>query len=115
MSEIQSAAGELVLSTEQELKQVQSGLELANTTGDSLEHIVEMVEQTTIAAKEISAATQQQRSATDQVVKAMREVATVAQQTAAGSKQIASSAEWLSGMAREASQVGTAFTLVEST
>lgn len=113
MNEIQTAASELVISTEHELKQVQSGLELANTTGDSLERIVEMVEQTTIAAKEISAATQQQRSATDQVVKAMHEVATVAQQTAAGSKQIASSAEWLSTMAREASQVGTAFTLVE--
>jgi methyl-accepting chemotaxis protein len=112
MTEIQSAASELVVSTEHELKQVQSGVGLANTTGESLDRILDMVEQTTIAAKEISAATQQQKSATDQVVKAMREVATVAQQTAAGSKQIASSAEWLSTMAREAGQVGTAFTLV---
>jgi methyl-accepting chemotaxis protein len=113
MSEIQAAANELVMSTEQELKQVQTGVDLAHTTGDSLDQILEMVEQTTVAAKEISAATQQQKSATDQVVKAMREVASVAQQTAAGSRQVASAAEVLSTMARESSQVGSAFTIVD--
>jgi methyl-accepting chemotaxis protein len=113
MTEIQSAANDLVLSTEQELKQVQEGVDLAHVTGDSLNNILEMIEQTTVAAKEISAGTQQQRSATEQVVKAMKEVAAVAQQTAAGSRQVASAAELLSGIARESSQVGSAFTLVE--
>lgn len=113
MGEIQTAANELVMSTEQELKQVQSGVDLAHVTGENLDQILEMVEQTTVAAKEISAATQQQKSATDQVVKAMREVAAVAQQTAAGSRQVASSAEQLSSMARESSQVGSAFTIVD--
>jgi methyl-accepting chemotaxis protein len=113
MTEIQSSANDLVISTEQELKQVQSGVDLAHATGDSLDRILDLVEQTTVAAKEISAATQQQKSATDQVVKAMREVAAVAQQTAAGSRQVASSAETLSGMARESSQVGSAFQIVD--
>ncbi len=113
MTEIQSSANDLVLSTEQELRQVQSGVELAHTTGGSLDRILDLVEQTTVAAKEISAATQQQKSATDQVVRAMREVAAVAQQTAAGSRQVASSAETLSGMARESSQVGSAFQIVD--
>jgi len=113
MTEIQSSANDLVLSTEQELKQVQSGVELAHTTGGSLDKILELVEQTTVAAKEISAATQQQKTATDQVVRAMREVAAVAQQTAAGSRQVASSAEALSTMALESSQVGSAFQIVE--
>lgn len=113
MTEIQSSANDLVISTEQELKQVQSGVDLAHDTGDSLDRILDLVEQTTVAAKEISAATQQQKSATDQVVKAMREVAAVAQQTAAGSRQVASSAEALSGMARESSQVGSAFQIVD--
>ncbi|MBE0475880.1 MAG: methyl-accepting chemotaxis protein [Coriobacteriia bacterium] len=112
MTEIQSAANDLVISTEQELKQVQGGVDLAHVTGGSLDQILEMVEQTTVAAKEISAATQQQKSATDQVVKAMREVASVAQQTAAGSKQVASSAEQLSTLANESSQVGAAFKIV---
>ncbi len=113
MTEIQSSANELVMSTEQELKQVQSGVDLANVTGESLDRILDMVEQTTVAAKEISAATQQQKSATDQVVKAMREVAAVAQQTAAGSRQVAGAAEQLSSMARESSQVGSAFSVVD--
>ncbi|MHB1341496.1 MAG: methyl-accepting chemotaxis protein [Coriobacteriia bacterium] len=112
MTEIQSAANDLVISTEQELKEVSSGVELAHVTGDSLEQILETIEQTTVAAKEISAATQQQKSATEQVVKAMREVASVAQQTAAGSKQVASSAEQLSAISRESSQVGSAFRIV---
>ncbi|MFA5843255.1 MAG: HAMP domain-containing methyl-accepting chemotaxis protein [Coriobacteriia bacterium] len=112
MSEIQGAANDLVVATEQELKQVQGGVDLAHVTGDSFESILEMIEQTTVAAKEISAATQQQRSATEQVVKAMREVAAVAQQTAVGSKQVASSAEGLSNIARETSQVGSAFRIV---
>ena len=113
MTEIQSSANDLVLSTEQELRQVQSGVELAHATGGSLDQILDLVEQTTVAAKEISAATQQQKSATDQVVRAMREVAAVAQQTAAGSRQVASSAEALSDMARESSQVGSAFQIVD--
>jgi methyl-accepting chemotaxis protein len=113
MTEIQSAANDLVLSTEQELKQVQGGVDLANTTGDSLEQILETIEQTTVAAKEISAATQQQRSATEQVVKAMREVAAVAQQTAAGSRQVAGAAEQLANIAKESSHVGAAFRIVD--
>jgi len=114
MTEIQSSANELVISTEQELRQVQSGVDLAHATGESLDRILDLVEQTTVAAKEISAATQQQKSATDQVVKAMREVAAVAQQTAAGSRQVAASAETLSGMARESAQVGAAFQIVDT-
>ena len=113
MIEIQGAANDLVIATEQELKQVQGGVDLANITGESLDQILEMIEQTTVAAKEISAATQQQKSATDQVVKAMREVAAVAQQTAAGGRQVASSAEQLSAIAKESSQVGSAFRIVE--
>jgi methyl-accepting chemotaxis protein len=113
MTEIQTAANELVMATEQEMKQVSSGVDLAQVTGESLDQILEVIEQTTVAAKEISAATAQQRTATDQVVKAMREVAAVAQQTAAGGRQVASSAEQLSAIAKESSQVGSAFKIVE--
>jgi methyl-accepting chemotaxis protein len=113
MTEIQGAANDLVIATEQELAEVQGGVDLAHTTGESLEQILEMIERTTIAAKEISAATQQQKSATDQVVKAMREVAAVAQQTAAGGRQVASTAEQLAAIATESSQVGSAFQIVE--
>jgi methyl-accepting chemotaxis protein len=113
MTEIQSAANDLVISTEQELKEVGEGVELGHMTGDALEQILDMIEQTTVAAKEISVATQQQRTATEQVVKAMREVAQVAQQTATGTKSVASSAEGLAAIAHDSSQVGQAFKIVE--
>lgn len=113
MGEIQGAANDLVLSTEQEMRQVQEGVDLAHVTGENLDRILEMIEQTTVAAKEISAATQQQRSATEQVVNAMKEVAAVAQQTAAGSRQVAGAAETLTRLARDSAEVGAAFTLVE--
>ncbi len=112
MTEIQGAANELVISTEQELKQVESGVDLAQSTGDSFESILDTIEQTTAAAKEISAATQQQRSATEQVVKAMREVASVAQQTASASRQVAGAAEGLTALANESKQIGSAFKIV---
>ncbi len=113
MTEIQSAANDLVLSTEQELNQVKEGVDLAHVTGESLDRIVDMIEQTTGAAKEISAATQQQKSATDQVVSAMKEVASVAQQAASSSKQVAGAAEGLSKIAKDANQVGAAFSIVD--
>jgi methyl-accepting chemotaxis protein len=113
MTEIQTSANDLVIATEQELKQVQEGVELAEVTGGSLDKILEMIEQTTVAAKEISAATQQQKSATDQVVKAMKEVASVSQQAATSSKQVASAAESLSKISKDSSQVGAAFKIVE--
>jgi methyl-accepting chemotaxis protein len=112
MTEIQAAANDLVIATEQELKQVEGGVDLAHTTGDSFDQILSTIEQTTSAAKEISAATQQQRSATEQVVKAMREVAAVAQQTASASRQVAGAAEQLSGIAAESSNIGAAFRIV---
>jgi len=112
MTEIQTSANDLVISTEQELRQVEGGVDLAHTTGDSLEQILETIEQTTVAAKEISSATQQQKTATEQVVKAMREVALVAQQTAQASKQVAGAAESLSSIASESSHIGTAFRIV---
>lgn len=112
MTDIQKAADDLVLSAEQELKQAQGGAETTAATGDVLTRILSAVEQTAMAAKEISAATQQQRSATEQVVNAMREVASVAQQTAAASRQVAGSAEQLALLAKESSEVGAAFKIV---
>ena len=54
----------------------------------SLERIVSQVEETTDSAKQISIATQQQRTASDQVVVSMREMAQVSSQAAEASRQI---------------------------
>jgi methyl-accepting chemotaxis protein len=60
-----------------------------------------MVDETTTAAKEISIATQQQRSASDQVVAAMTQVSDVSRQYAVGSKQSAAAAAQLSQLATD--------------
>ena len=49
--------------------------------------------------RQITFATQQQRSASEQIVQTMREVAEVTKQTAAGMKQSASSVADLNGLA----------------
>lgn len=113
MTEIQSSTNALVMSTEEEIKKVDEGVELAQMTGESLAKVLDMIEKTTDAAKEISIATQQQRTASEQVVTAMKEVASVATQTANGSREVASAAEQLSQIAKDAAQVGSAFRLAD--
>ncbi len=66
--EIQSSTSLLVMSTEKASKKVDEGKVLADHTADALDRIVHQVEETTDSAKQISIATQQQRTASDQVV-----------------------------------------------
>ncbi len=86
--EIQASTSALIMQTEKAAAKVTEGQHLARNTQDSLERIVSQVEETTDAAKQISIATQQQRTASDQVVVSMREVAQVSQQAANASHKI---------------------------
>jgi len=86
--EIQASTSQLIMSTERAAKKVDEGKNLAGSTADALDKIVHQVEETTDSAKQISIATQQQRTASDQVVLSMREVAQVSQQAAETSRQI---------------------------
>lgn len=86
--EIQSSASALVMSTEKAQKKVDEGKMLAGKTAESLDRIVNQVEETTDSAKQISIATQQQRTASEQVVVSMREMAQVATQAAETSRHI---------------------------
>ena len=73
MTEIQSSANDLVISTEQELKQVSEGVELGNVTGDSLEQILDMIEQTATTLDPRShRALVESRSLTDQCAREVR-------------------------------------------
>ena len=99
VSEIQSETSATILASEEGAKEVRVGSELARGVVDALERISAMVDETTTAAKEISVATQQQRSASDQVVAAMTQVNDVSQQYAVGSKQSAAAASELNNLA----------------
>jgi methyl-accepting chemotaxis protein len=91
VGEIQSATHSSVLATEQGVKEVESGVALATGARGSLEQIIQMVDRTTTAIRQITLATQQQQSASEQIVQTMREVAVVTSEAAAGMKQSAAS------------------------
>lgn len=91
VGEIQSATHSSVLATEQGVKEVESGVALATGARGSLEQIIQMVDRTTQAIRQITLATQQQQSASEQIVETMREVAVVTSEAAAGMKQSAAS------------------------
>ena len=91
VGEIQSATHSSVLATEQGVKEVETGVALATGARGSLEQIIQMVDRTTTAIRQITLATQQQQSASEQIVQTMREVAVVTSEAAAGMKQSAAS------------------------
>ena len=101
VAQIQSETNATILASEEGAREVASGSALARDVVASLELISGMVDETTTAAKEISIATQQQRSASDQVVAAMTQVSDVSRQYAVGSKQAAASAAQLNGLAAQ--------------
>jgi methyl-accepting chemotaxis protein len=91
VGEIQSATNTSVLATEQGVKEVENGVTLATGARGSLEQIIQMVDRTTSAIRQITFATQQQQSASEQIVLTMREVADVTRHAAAGMRQSAGS------------------------
>jgi methyl-accepting chemotaxis protein len=101
VAEIQAETTATIVASEEGAKDVRNGSNLARGVVDALERISGMVDETTTAAKEISVATQQQRSASDQVVAAMTQVSDVSRQYAVGSKQSAAAASQLNTLAAE--------------
>ncbi len=101
VGEIQAETNSTIIASEEGAKEVRSGTQLARGVVDALERISGMVDETTTAAKEISIATQQQRSASDQVVAAMTQVSDVSRQYAVGSRQAAAAAGQLNVLAAE--------------
>jgi methyl-accepting chemotaxis protein len=101
VAEIQAETNSTIIASEEGAKEVRAGTVLAQDVVAALELISGMVDETTTAAKEISIATQQQRSASDQVVTAMTQVSDVSRQYAIGSTQSAAAAAQLNELADE--------------
>jgi len=99
VTQIQAETNATIVASEQGSREVAAGSQLARGVVGALDKISGMVDETTTAAKEISIATQQQRSASDQVVAAMTQVSDVSRQYAVGSKQAAAAATQLNALA----------------
>ena len=95
IDEIQAETNGTIMATEASAKEVHHGVELATNAGQSLSNILSVVAENTNAAKEISVATQQQKSASEQVVIAMTSISEASKQQATGAKQTAAATEEL--------------------
>lgn len=99
IAEIQQATSAAITATEESTREVEQGVDLAHSAGQTMDNIVLAAERTAASASEISLATAQQQSASEQVVETMRDVAEVARQTALGAQQMSDSARVLTGIA----------------
>lgn len=99
IAEIQTATNASVLATEDSVKEVEAGVDLAHRAGQVMDSIVVLGERTAQFAQEISLATAQQQTASEQVVETMRDIAEVSRQTASGSRQTAEAATTLTSIA----------------
>lgn len=104
-TDITSSIGESVTASQQSTNQVTEGTGLAEQTGEHLEKILAMVQQTAEAATLIDASTRQQQTASEQVVSVMRdvdgvskEVETGAQKTVDASEELVQIGQTLQGM-----------------
>jgi methyl-accepting chemotaxis protein len=84
ISEVTEATNTTVMATETGMKITREGVQRAIGAEKAFTRIVQTIEETTKAAKQISLASQQQRAATDQTVSAMGEVSEVVQQWVGG-------------------------------
>ena len=92
VTQIQSETSDAIAASATGAENTRQGVELVREVELALERIASMVSETTRAANEISAATQQQRSASDQVVVAMNQVSELARVYEGGSRKSAVSA-----------------------
>jgi methyl-accepting chemotaxis protein len=101
VAQIQGETQSTIVASDEGAKDVRAGSTLTRGVVEALERISGMVDETTTAAKEISIATQQQRSASDQVVAAMTSVSDVSRQYASGSRAAAAAAAQLTTLAED--------------
>lgn len=99
ITEIQAETNSTIMGIEDSTKWVAKGLD--------------MVKETAKAAKEISLATQQQKSASEQTVQAMQNIDIVTKEFVSSTKQAASSATLLNGLAQELKAAISEFKLAE--
>ena len=109
IQEIQSMSRALVLATEEEMKTVSHGMDLAQQAGVALQQIFDMVQLTTESAQRIAIATQQQHGASEQVLHSVEQANDAMTQFSQQSKQLAVITAELSIQAEGLGQIVSAF------
>lgn len=113
LTEIQMAANASVLATEQGIKEVEAGTNLARGAREAIDKVMALVGDTTRRTREISDATEQQKQANLQVVTSMREITAASREAAAANKQSRGLARSLTDLAQKLSVVVRLFSVDE--
>jgi len=101
LSEIQKSANTAVMVTEKGTKSAESGVELAQSTGDSIRVVQEHTQQVVMAAEQIAASARQQLVGMDQITKAMENINLGTAKTQKGMEQVDQAAQNLDELARQ--------------
>jgi methyl-accepting chemotaxis protein len=109
LKEIQGAANMSVMTSEENVKIVTTGVHELDRVRTALEEIVHLAEQSTDAAKEVSMTTGQQKTASEQTAVAMREISEVTRHMAATSTQTTHSVQGLHRLAKDLQDLVAAF------
>ena len=105
LSEIQKAANTAVMVTEKGTKSAESGVELAQSTGDSIRVIREHTQKAVAAAEQIAASARQQLAGMDQITRAMENINQGATQTQKGMQQVDQAAQNLNDLAGQLTSI----------
>jgi methyl-accepting chemotaxis protein len=99
-----------VLATEQGGRKVKEGTAKAQAAANALERISEMAGNATVAAREISVATEQQRSASAMVASSMGEIALVAHRYEEGTRKSENAVASLANVVNDLHERASSFT-----
>jgi methyl-accepting chemotaxis protein len=105
LGEIQRAANAAVLVTEQGTKSAESGVGLAQSTGNSIRIIREHTQQVAVASEQIAASARQQLGGMDQITRAMETINQSATQTQKGMQQVDHAAQNLNDLAMQLTSI----------
>ena len=101
LGEIQKAANTAVMVTEQGTKRAETGVELAQATGETIHVIRENAQQVALAAQQIAASARQQLAGMDQITRAMENINLGATQSQNGMQQVEQAAHNLNDLATQ--------------
>jgi hypothetical protein len=99
LSDIQKATNATVMATEEGTKQVEEGMVLASQTGESIEQLAGVIEESAQAAVQLVAGGRQQAAGVEQVAVAMQSINQATMQSLASTRQAEKSAQNLDELA----------------
>jgi methyl-accepting chemotaxis protein len=105
LSDIQKATNATVMATEEGTKQVEEGMVLASQTGESIEQLAGVLEESAQAAAQMVAGGRQQAAGVEQVAVAMQSINQATVQSLESTRQAEKAAQILYDLARELARI----------